>query len=90
MPIGHNFFFFFENVLFFSDMNLSIFVILQPTYKTSKSTKNTSFFLFLITMTPNNSQELLEENDIKVVVKNKTHNNEAAISSKMIYIQIEN
>ena len=41
-------------------------------------------------MTTNNAQELLEENDIKVVVKNKTHNYETAISSKMIYIQIEN
>ena len=39
-----------------------------------------------------NSQELLEENDIKVVlVKNQTDDNAAAaISSKMIYIQIEN
>ena len=41
-------------------------------------------------MPTNNSQELLEENDIKVVVKNKTHDNKAGISSKMIYIQIEN
>ena len=55
-----------------------------------KHLKHKFFFLFPITMTTNNSQELLEENDIKVVVKNKTHNDEAAISSKMIYIQIEN
>ena len=88
MPIGHNFFFFWKCVIFFRHelINLCHFTAdLQDKQKHLKYK-----FLFLITMTTNNSQELLEENDIRVVVKNKTHDNEAAISSKMIYIQIEN
>ena len=55
-------------MLFFSDTNLSIFVILQPIYKHRQHLKTSVFPNYEMTT---NSQELLEESDMKVeVVKN--------------------